>query len=62
MLGIFIGARLKRNTYHGVIVCTESDKGMVYQLQLAGDPEMIIFEDSIVLKVVAPDYEELIAE
>lgn len=61
-MGIYVGVRMKQNVYHGAIVCAESENGMVYQLQIAGDPELIVFEDSIVLKVVAPDYEELLAK
>ena len=60
--GVFIGARLRQNVYHGVIVIQESDKGLIYRIELAGDPELLVFEDSVILKVVAPDYEKLIAE
>lgn len=62
MLGIFIGARLRQNTYHGVIVIQESENGLVYRLELAGDPELLVFEDSVTLKIVSPDYKQLIAE
>lgn len=62
MLGIFIGARLRQNTYHGVIVIQESENGLVYRLELAGDPELLVFEDSVTLKIVSPDYKQLIAK
>lgn len=60
--GVFIGARLRQNVYHGVIVIQESENGLVYRLELAGDPELLVFEDSVTLKIIAPDYKELIAK
>jgi hypothetical protein len=59
--GIFVGARMRHDAYHGALHIKESEQGLLFQIELAGDPEMIVFEDSITLKVLPPDYEALIA-
>lgn len=59
--GLFIGARLKKNAYHGAIIIEESENGLVYRIELAGDPEMLVFEDAVFLKVVPPDYYHLVS-
>jgi hypothetical protein len=60
-VGIFVGARLGRDAYNGVMIVEETQDGLRYRLELAGDPELLAFQDSVIFKVVGPDYEELLS-
>lgn len=59
--GVFIGARLNRGVYHGVMHVMETPEGLQYRLELAGDPELLAFQDSVTFKVLPPDYEQLLS-
>jgi hypothetical protein len=59
--GIYVGSRLNREVYHGVMVVEETPEGVKFRLELAGDPELLIFQDSVTFKVLPPNYEDLIS-
>lgn len=61
MVGIFVGSRLRYRSYNGVIIVNERPEGMTYRIELAGDPELLAFQDVVVFKVVPPDYENLLS-
>lgn len=54
----------KRNnpTYQGAIVVIESETGLVYRLELAGDPELLMYQKEVRLLVVPPDYDKLLSQ
>lgn len=59
-LGILIGFRLKSaQPYNGVIKMVENDGRIVYTLELAGDPELLVFQKDVRFKVIPPNYEDL---
>lgn len=56
-LGFFIGARLRhKGRYAGVIIIKESSKGLMYELQVNGDPELLTLMDEVTFKIIGPDY------
>lgn len=56
-LGIFIGARLgPKRRYAGVIIIKETSKGLKYELQVNGDPELLTLMDEVTFKIIGPDY------
>lgn len=61
IIGIYIGARLKTGSYNGYMVAEETPEGLKYRLELAGDPELLIFQDVVIFKVIPPDYQDLLS-
>jgi hypothetical protein len=60
LVGIVIGYRLRAaQPYHGVIKMVEREGTLVYTLELASDPELIVFQDEVRFKVIPPNYEEI---
>lgn len=60
LIGIVIGYRLRSaQPYHGVIKMVEREGTLVYTLELASDPELIVFQDEVRFKVIPPNYEEI---
>jgi hypothetical protein len=58
-IGIYFGVRLQKMAYHGFMFIEETPQGLKYRLELAGDPELLVFQESVSFLVVAPNYEEL---
>lgn len=60
ILGILIGTRLRpQRNYDGVIKMIEKEGTLIYSLELAGDPELLVFQKEVRFKVIPPNYEEL---
>ena len=62
IFGVFLGSRIKQGSYNGAVHIKETEQGLKYTLELAGDPELLVFQDSIHLKVLPPDYEKLLSQ
>jgi hypothetical protein len=60
-LGFFIGIILRPTTYDGVITMIETDRGLIYSLELASDPELLANQKEVKFKVRAPSYDELLS-
>jgi hypothetical protein len=60
-LGFYIGGRIQRSIFHGLMIVEETPNGMTYRLEVAGDLELLAFEDHVNFKVVGPDYAELMS-
>lgn len=60
-VGVYVGARLNRGAYHGYMVIEETEQALKYHLDLAGDPELLQYQDTVTFKVVPPDYEALLS-
>jgi hypothetical protein len=61
VLGVLIGSRLRKPvSYDGVMKIVE-DKGggIVYSLELADNPELLVFQEEVRFRVVPPNYEDL---
>lgn len=62
-VGVFAGFILRswlgtKKSYDGVIVITKSLDKQLYSIELADDPEMIMFEENILLKVEVKNEDE----
>lgn len=60
LVGIYVGARLGRDAYNGVMIIEETPNGAIFRLELAGDPENLVFQESVRFKVIPPNYEALL--
>lgn len=59
--GYMVGRGFKRARYDGVMRMAETDKGLVYSLELMQDPELLILQDEVIFRVDAPSYEKLLS-
>jgi hypothetical protein len=62
LLGLFVGFRLRDQTYHGVIKLVENNGKLVYSLELHFDPDLLVFQKDVRFKVIPPDYENLLSQ
>lgn len=62
LIGYSVGRGLKRANYDGVLKMYETEKGLLYSLELIQDPELLANQDEVVFKVAAPDYDKLLSQ
>ena len=60
-MGFFIGRTFGASTCDGVITMTETDRGLIYSLELSQDPEFLMNQSEVKFKVVSPNYEKLLS-
>jgi hypothetical protein len=61
-LGIFTGAKVGRTKYNGIIRITETEKGLVYSLELEEHPELLVNQEEARFKIVSPSYEKMVSQ
>lgn len=55
--GVYIGARLRiKEKCNGIIIAKETERGITYELQFYGDPEIIALMDEVKFKVIPPNW------
>lgn len=56
-LGLVVGIRMRhKRLYAGVIIIKETDKGLKYELQVNGDPELLTLMEEVTFKIIGPEY------